>query len=105
MTAAAAAVVVDEAARARLAPGVVLRQDKARGHWTLQGPERVLVLDDNALAVVRAAAQLPGASPGRTLAEAIDALAAEFDAPRAELAGDVLELVADMRDRGFVVVG
>ncbi len=97
----ATAAVVDEAARARLAPGVVLRQDKARGHWTLQGPERVLVLDDIALAVVRAAVQVPG----RTLAEAVDALAAEFDAPRAELAGDMLELVADMRDRGFIVVG
>ena len=97
----AAAVPVNETARARLAPGVVLRQDKARGHWTLQGPERVLVLDDIALAVVRAAAQVSG----RTLAEAVDALAAEFDAPRGELAGDVLELVADMRDRGFIVVG
>lgn len=97
----AAAVAVDEAARARLAPGVVLRQDKTRGYWTLQGPERVLVLDDNALAVVRAAIE----APGRTLADAIDALAAEFDAPRGELAGDVLELVADMRDRGFVVIG
>lgn len=90
-----------ETARARLAPGVVLRQDKARGVWTLQGPERVLVLDDAALAVVRAATQ----PPGRTLAEAVDALAAEFDAPREELASDALELVADMRDRGFVVTG
>lgn len=95
-----AAVAVDEAARARLAPGVVLRQDKTRGYWTLQGPERVLVLDEIALAVFRAAIQ----TPDRTLAEAINALAVEFDAPRGELAGDVLELVADMRDRGFVVI-
>ena len=97
----AGAAIVDETARARLAPGVVLRQDKARGYWTLQGPERVLVLDETALAVVRAAAH----PPGRSLGEAIDVLAAEFDAPRGELAGDALELITDMRDRGFVVVG
>lgn len=88
-----------EATRARLAPGVVLRQDKTRGVWTLQGPERVLVLDDAALATVRAGVH----PPGRTLGAAIDALAAEFDAPRGDLAADVLELVADMRNRGFVV--
>lgn len=101
-----AAAAVDEAARARLAPGVVLRQDKARGTWTLQGPERVLVLDDTALAVVRAAVPTKGApGSGPTVAEAVDALAAEFDAPRADIVGDVLELLGDMRDRGFVSVG
>lgn len=92
---------VTEVGRARLAPGVALRQDRTRGYWTLQGPERVLVLDDVALAAVQAATQVKG----RTVAEAIDALAAEYAAPRAELAADVLEMLTDMRDRGFVAVG
>lgn len=91
---------VTEAGRARLAPGVALRQDKTRGYWTLQGPERVLVLDDVALAVVQAATQVRG----RTVGQAIDALADEFAAPRGAVAADVLELLTDMRDRGFAAV-
>ena len=81
----------------RLAPGVVLRQDKARGQWTLLGPERVLVLDELALEVVRACLQAGG-----TVGAGIDRLAGEFQAPRAEIAADVLELLQDMRERGFV---
>ncbi|HYH38338.1 MAG TPA: pyrroloquinoline quinone biosynthesis peptide chaperone PqqD [Azospirillum sp.] len=81
----------------RLAPGVMLRQDRTREQWTLLGPERVLVLDDLALEVVRACVQ-----GGGSVGAGIDRLAEEFQAPRAEIAGDVLELLQDMRERGFL---
>lgn len=86
-----------EAARLRLAPGVVLRQDRTRGDWVLLGPERVLVLDEMALEVVRACT-----ATGATVAEGIDQLAQAFDAPRGTIAADVLEVLEDMRIRGFV---
>lgn len=91
---------LSETDRVALAPGVMKRLEKARDVWTLQGPERVLVLDEMALAVVNAAV----VTPPRSIAEAIDALAAEFSAPRDDIAGDVLDLLTDMRDRGFLSV-
>lgn len=83
--------------RVRLAPGVMLRHDRVRDHWQLLGPERVLVLDDVALEVVKATTSAPVAVGG-----AIDVLAQQFDAPRAEIAGDVLELLTDMIAKGFL---
>lgn len=84
--------------RVRLAPGVMLRQDRVRGHWQLLGPERVLILDEVALDVVRAAT----AQPPVTVGAAIGTLSTQFDAPREEIAADVLELLGDMIAKGFL---
>lgn len=89
---------VAEGDRVRLAPGVMLRHDRTRGEWMLMAPERVLTLDDTALAIVRACTG-PDAP---TVGAAIDALADEYDAPRAEIGGDVLELLADLRLKGYL---
>lgn len=88
---------IAEADTLRLAPGVVLREDRARQRWTLLGPERVLVLDDLALEVVRACV-----GAGGDVGNGIDRLATDFQAPRTEIAGDVLDLLQDMRERGFL---
>jgi len=88
---------VAEAERVRLAPGVMLRHDRLRGQWMLMAPERLLVLDDLALAVVRAC------TGGDAVDAAIDRLAAEYDAPRGEIAADVLELLTDLRNKGYLV--
>ena len=89
--------------RVRLAPGVMLRQDRVRGHWQLLGPERVLILDEVALEVVRAVtAQPPVAQPPVTVGAAIGTLSTQFDAPREEIAADVLELLGDMIAKGFL---
>lgn len=89
---------VTEEDRVRLAPGVMLRQDRVRGHWQLLGPERVLILDEVALEVVRAVT----AKPPVTVGAAVATLAAQFDAPRDEIAADVLELLGDMIAKGFL---
>lgn len=99
-SAAPVAAPVAESDRMRLAPGVVLRHDRARDQWVLLGPERVLVLDETALEAVRACAA-PEAG-GVSVGEGIDRLAAAFDAPRDAIAGDVLELLDDLRNRGFL---
>lgn len=89
---------IDESVRLRLAPGVMLRHDRLRGQWMLMAPERLLVLDDLALAIVRACT---GPDAGAT-GGAIDRLALEHDAPRGEIAADVLELLTDLRNKGYV---
>ena len=94
---------VSEEDRVRLAPGVMLRQDRVRGHWQLLGPERVLILDEVALEVVRAVTtQAQTGQPPVTVGAAIATLAAQFDAPRDEIAADVLELLSDMIAKGFL---
>ncbi|QCO01238.1 PqqD family peptide modification chaperone [Azospirillum argentinense] len=94
---------VTEEDRVRLAPGVMLRQDRVRGHWQLLGPERVLILDEVALEVVRAVtAQSQTGQPPVTVGTAVGVLAAQFDAPRDEIAADVLELLGDMIAKGFL---
>lgn len=93
---------IAESDRVRLAPGVMLRHDRLRGQWMLMAPERLLVLDDLALAVVRATTG-PTAEPGTgSVAEAIDRLAAEYDAPRGEISSDVLDLLTDLRNKGYL---
>lgn len=93
---------IAEADRVRLAPGVMLRHDRLRGQWMLMAPERLLVLDDLALAVVRAVTGAGGGPEAGAVADAIDRLAAEYDAPRAEIAADVLELLTDLRNTGYL---
>ncbi len=93
-----AAALIDEAARVRLAAGVMLRHDRRRGQWMLMAPERLLVLDDMALAVLRACTGAEDDVGG-----AIDRLAAEYDAARGEIAADVLDLLNDLRNKGYVV--
>ncbi|HYF88382.1 pyrroloquinoline quinone biosynthesis peptide chaperone PqqD [Azospirillum sp.] len=90
---------IGESDRLRLAPGVMLRNDRRRGEWMLMAPERLLVLDEMALAVVRACVGTEVAD----VAAGIDRLTAEYDAPRGEVAADVLEMLTDLRNKGYVV--
>ncbi len=94
---------VTEDDRVRLAPGVLLRHDRVRGHWQLLGPERVLILDEVALDIVRAATAAGTGTPPATVGEAIDALCRQFDAPRTEIAADVLDALTDMVEKGFLI--
>ena len=91
-------ITLTEADQVRLAPGVALREDRVRAQWQLLAPERVLMLDDISLAVVRQVKQ-----PDTSIGAAIDQLAMEYGAPRGEIAGDVIELLVDMLAKGFLV--
>lgn len=80
----------------RLARGVRLREDAARGRWVLLGPERMFVPDETALAVLR---MLDGV---RSVDAIVDALAARYDAPREEIAADVLAMLRELAEKGVV---
>ncbi|MCB4824120.1 pyrroloquinoline quinone biosynthesis peptide chaperone PqqD [Roseicella aerolata] len=80
----------------RLAPGMKLREDKARGQWVVLGPERMFVPDEIALEVLRL---VDGA---RSVEAMVDDLAARFAAPREEILADVVALLDDLAAKGVV---
>ena len=80
----------------RLARGMRLREDAARGRWVVMAPERIFVPDETALEVLRLL-------DGRRSVEAIVAdLAARYDAPREEILADVLALLRELAEKGVV---
>jgi pyrroloquinoline quinone biosynthesis protein D len=79
-----------------LAPHVVLKRDEARSRWVILAPERVLVPDETAAEIVRMA-------DGKArVADIVDRLAAKYKAPRDEIAGDVIEMLQDLADQGYL---
>jgi len=90
---------LDESMQLGLGPGIRLQHDKVRDAWTLMAPERVLVLDEIAREVV---GQIVDSDGG--LAGVIDRLAEKFDAPRDEIAGDVLQMLQPLIDKQLLRV-
>ena len=80
----------------RFPRGVRLQEDKARGRWIVMAPERMFVPDETALEVLRLV------DGTRDVAAIVDALAAKFDAPRAEIEGDVAAMLDDLVAKGAV---
>lgn len=87
---------IAESAVPRFAPGVRLREDRARGGWVLLAPERLLIPDEHARAVLQC---LDGV---RCVAEIVDDLALRYGAPRAVVAADVAELLQDLLGRDVI---
>lgn len=88
--------ILSEGSRPALAPHVVLKRDEARSRWVILAPERVLVPDDTAAEVV-------GMTDGKvSVADIVDRLAEKYNAPRAEIAGDVIEMLQDLADQGYL---
>jgi len=80
----------------RLARGMKLREDAARGRWVVLGPERMFIPDETALEVLRL---LDGV---RSVDAMVDDLAARYAAPREEIAADVLALLQELAGKGVV---
>jgi pyrroloquinoline quinone biosynthesis protein D len=76
--------------RPRLAPGVRLHFDAKRESWVLLGPERVIETEGPANEILR---RCDGT---RTIAQIVDELAALYSADRAEIAGDVNDMLAEL---------
>ena len=85
--------------RPRLAEFVRLQRDEARGQWVLQAPERVLVLDDTGKTIVD---RFDGKA---SLSEIIDALVAEYNAPREVIDHDVRAVVGLLEEKRFLSAG
>ena len=71
----------------RMPRGVRLHDDRVRGRRVLLGPERALILDDIGQAI------LSELGAGVRISALIDGLAARYDAPRAQIAGDVRDFL------------
>jgi pyrroloquinoline quinone biosynthesis protein D len=84
-------------ARPRLAPGVRMHEDRVRGRWVVQAPERMLLPDETALAVLHLV------DGERSVDGIVDELATAYGAPREEIAGDVREFVASLVADGVVL--
>lgn len=84
---------VDEGAVPRLLSGVRTKYDKVRENWVLLAPERAIKLDQIGAAIL---AETDGE---RSLGAILDALAAKYNAPREQIAGDVVKFLASLRDR------
>ena len=82
----------------RLPRHVKLRHDKARDRWLILVPERVLVPDDTAVAVL---SRVDGARSVRDIA---GDLARTYQAPVDVILADSVALLQDLADKGFLAV-
>jgi len=85
---------IDENLSLQLGRGIRLKHDAERDAWILQAPERVIVLDEIAHAVIAEIVD----SDGR-LGGVVDRLSLAFDAPRDEIATDVIDLLQGFVDK------
>jgi len=89
--------VIGGASVPRLPVGVRLKHDAVRKQWVLLAPERMFVLDEIALEVLRAC-------DGTHSVDAIvDGFASRFGAPRETIFADVNALLQDFADKGVLV--
>ena len=84
---------IDGLTIAKLARGVRLREDAARGQMILLAPERALALDEIAVEIVKA---LDGV---RTLDEIAAEFAQQFGAPKEEILNDMIVFIHDFASR------
>ncbi len=76
---------------------VTFRHDAVRDRWVILAPERLLLPDDTAIEILQ---RLDGM---RSVAQIVDILAVEFNAPRADIAIDVTQMLQDLVDKGMVL--
>ncbi len=87
---------VTEATRPVLPRHVRLQFDKTRERWVILAPERVLAPDDIAVEVLQLC-------DGRSVARMVDQLAAKYAAPRDVIGVDVIDMLQDLADKGFLI--
>ena len=81
----------------RLAPGVRLHFDAKREAWVLLGPERVIETEGPASEILR---RCDGT---RSITQIVDELAVLYTADRAEIEGDVRDMLAELAMKRMVV--
>ena len=87
---------VSEASRPVLPRHAKLKFDETRKVWVILAPERVLAPDEIAVEVLKLC------DGQRRVAEMVDALAAKYAAPREAIATDVIAMLQDLADKGFL---
>jgi pyrroloquinoline quinone biosynthesis protein D len=87
---------VSEASRPVLARHAKLKFDETRQVWVILAPERVLAPDETAVEVLKLCDGV------RDVAAVVDQLAEKYAAPREAILTDVIAMLQDLADKGFV---
>ena len=87
---------VSEASRPILPRHAKLKFDETRQVWVILAPERVLAPDEIAVEVLRLCDGV------RRVEEMVDQLAAKYTADRADISTDVVAMLQDLADKGFL---
>jgi pyrroloquinoline quinone biosynthesis protein D len=87
---------VSEASRPVLPRHAKLKFDETRQRWVILAPERVLAPDEIAVEVLQLCDGV------RSVEQMIDQLAEKYTADRGAIATDVVAMLQDLADKGFL---
>jgi pyrroloquinoline quinone biosynthesis protein D len=87
---------VTEATRPVLPRHTKLKFDETRQRWVILAPERVLAPDDIAVEILKLCDGV------RSVTEMIDQLAVKYAADRDAIRADVIAMLQDLADKGFL---
>jgi pyrroloquinoline quinone biosynthesis protein D len=87
---------VSETSRPKLPRHARLKFDETRQVWVILAPERVLAPDEIAVEVLQLCDGV------RSVADMVDQLAAKYAADRGAIAADVIAMLQDLADKGFL---
>jgi pyrroloquinoline quinone biosynthesis protein D len=87
---------VSETSRPVLPRHARLKFDDTRKVWVILAPERVLAPDETAVEVLQLCDGL------RSVGGIIDGLAQKYAAPREAISADVIAMLQDLADKGFL---
>ena len=87
---------VSEASRPVLPRHAKLKFDVTRQLWVILAPERVLAPDEIAVEILQLCDGV------RSVDQIIDQLAAKYTADRAAIGADVIAMLQDLADKGFL---
>ena len=90
-------ITVSEASRPALTRHAKLKFDETRQVWVILAPERVLAPDETAVEVLKLCDGV------RDVAAVVDQLAEKYAAPRQAISTDVIAMLQDLADKGFVI--
>jgi pyrroloquinoline quinone biosynthesis protein D len=88
---------VSEASRPVLPRHTKLKFDETRQVWVVLAPERVLAPDEIAVEVLQLCDGV------RSVAAMVDLLAEKYAADRGAIASDVIAMLQDLADKGFLI--
>jgi len=89
-------ITVKETSRPILSRHAKLKFDETRKVWVILAPERVLAPDETAVEVLQLCDGV------RDVAALVDQLAAKYAAPREAILTDVIAMLQDLADKGFL---
>ena len=87
---------VSEASKPVLPRHARLKFDETRQVWVILAPERVLAPDEIAVEILQLC------DGARSVADIVDLLAAKYSAPRDDIGTDVIAMLQDLADKGFL---